>query len=489
MKGLIDFTKELFSKSKWLLFIVCFLLVRLIFNFDKFITFRELEQIAGNSNFFNYFGSYFLYHGYFPLMAVINSFFLFIFRNNIYLVKQIVYKLPILFYLPIFISFCSRFSKRYEFKILTLILFLANAVVFASYDSLSIFFWLLILVTLHFNFVYDFIYKYQAKSSRGIIVTSIILFFVHPLSLVYLASAFLLLYKYCKSKLSRYFKFKYLLWPVLLWLGYLLFLAVRLLVNQNQAEMMSLYFKIIEQQNIPGFIFFYFKTLALNLSVLLIGHFIVDNVYLIIFGFGVFIFLAKKYVTQDKVIKDYLKYLVYFWLLILLVIQSMHFYRKIDLDCLVTYLISFLPFLLVIIASVLSRMGKFLKYTLLLILVIVNLFYGYQLRKNGLHYDFIKMQIAKYQNLHRQIILEPFFILYDYQRLTGQKLFLAQSNLNLRENYCLILLQYYEFGIPLFNLERIGNYYISRFHNIGYSTTAAEENSAYKVFLTQRKNR
>lgn len=145
------FFRELAREHRILLALVVVALLRLLTNFDSYLTIRDTDFFPHNIGE----DLSFHYRGGRPLALWLNWLWSLVAGKDALWVKQSFAKLYVVAYVPVFIALARRFGQSAQAAAVSLLLFLAGSVTFALYDALGPYFLLFPLTGLQLIYMLD----------------------------------------------------------------------------------------------------------------------------------------------------------------------------------------------------------------------------------------------------------------------------------------------------------------------------------------------
>lgn len=465
-----NYLKNLYKNNKLLLLFIFLLLIRLITNTDNFLTIRDFDFYPNYINKLSF--SFWKYYIYRPLIAFINYIFMKLAHANILILKHFLGKIYIILYIPIFLTLCSKFKLNNTQTSIALILFLVNPVIFATYDTLSPYFLIILFSNLQLIFLLESIEK--NKSLLGYTIISILSLFCHWLMTInFLITLFIIFYK--KNKIFRK-KINYI---------YIIVIAIFAIIVSAGAIDWIFFKEASIKLNSYMCMFFppyqnnfsFIKQTIYSLLYIIPLHtgIIFYKSYLFLFIINIIVFpiiIKNLQKTKNLELKIYTNlHLISFTSLVLviqisnkLLLNSYHYNAPL-------YTISLIPFIIIGLISSSQKINKVIFYLFLIILILVNIYLGYSYRKES--FD-INSYITKNKILENNIdhLLVPSFVekvmLSRYhlgKRINkDSNLFIIDDYRKIKsKNFVIDVIEYDELGYPMYDYrnykKHIENYF------------------------------
>lgn len=455
----LNYIKLLFTKNKLLFILLLTLIFRLLFHIDNYLSIRDFDFFPGKYLSLN------IYQLSRPFCQYINYFTSKLLSLNIMQTKNLLGFIQTIIFIITASIFVNRINSNYRVKTNFLCLLFANPVIFVLHDTLSPYFWLIILSMLQFILIQNYLKNY--KGLDLFLLISILAIFFHWLSIINLICGLYLVYKYKKVKTIKTNSILIIICSIII-AGLFLFLAAKwifitelLFKYQNN--------QILLNKPYPNLQTFILAILANLSSVLpfLLGLYNLNNIITIILGlfliyhFYQYFKLNKKISTPEQYIKIIIG-LIFIFSLILQIIN------KIILNSLhptaLLYTIVGLPFYLYFLANYLQSLPYKKHLLIISLIILINIISGYRFRQQS--FDLINYnQSLFYLPKNIQHYLLPSFIdksmylkFYKQSINSPEKFYKIDNFKNIMDrSYILDLVTYKELDSPLYDYNNYEN--------------------------------
>jgi hypothetical protein len=441
-------------------------------DYDEFPQHSTISRGMPLKQAYSYFSSY-NHHfnpGFRVASAHINYLLVKTFHTDIFKTKRIVGLILIFLYIPIFLSIAQRIRLTVPQQLTALSLFLSNACIFATYDTLSPYFLFVVLTSLQFLSLFDYMNNRQSHlfyfSLSSILAMLCSWLAIIPTTIL----LFLLFFNYKKD----FYKKKGYLIPLLLILLFLLInllsfvyyliIVDKLFLKLDVYPLLEFYyFKISNVKDILYFL----SPLTAFLPTFLLGHsfFFIYQIILSAILFGVlFLFNNEK----ESLLDSYTLLLTAGYLLLFSIYTLFNFfyYKGLFNPGLYIYALPVTPFLIILFVKkcFLHIQRKTILLIMFIPIIILNFNTGYSFRKEAFNYLEYKKHIETIASEKIKFYTIPSFIIHGYQKIVlneltspakkeGRRPIDEKRYLSEQAPHYVIIAEYKELGCPWYNYD------------------------------------